>query len=272
MHLGEVHGRDSFLAAYFRDIWKLRHFWLSLVRVDLRSRYRRSALGMGWSLLHPIAMTAVLCTVFHQLFKMDVREYGPFLMVGLAFWGHITYVTLTGCQCFYQGEAYIRQFPAPMAIYPLRVAMSAGFHFLLALGIAIVLSWCCKGFGNLSALIALVPALLLVFVLSWSMAIVAGVANVHFPDSQHLSEVGLQILFYMTPILYPPEMLKSRGFGWLVDLNPAAVFLDLLRQPILTGQFPTVGMFGTALALTSLSALCAGWLLVRRQTSLIFYL
>src|SRR5262249_18391644 len=58
----------SIMQAYLGAIWRCRYFWLSLVRMDLRHRYRGSVLGLGWSLLHPIAMTAILCTVFHHLF------------------------------------------------------------------------------------------------------------------------------------------------------------------------------------------------------------
>ena len=61
---------------YVRDVWRLRYFWMSLVRNDLRSRYRRSLLGIGWSLLHPIAMAAVLCTVFSQVFHVEIKP-GP---------------------------------------------------------------------------------------------------------------------------------------------------------------------------------------------------
>ena len=62
---------------YLLGVWKLRHFWLALVRIDLRNRYRRSMIGMGWSLLQPIAMTAVICTVFSQLYRMNARRHGP---------------------------------------------------------------------------------------------------------------------------------------------------------------------------------------------------
>ena len=62
------------MTGYFSEIWRLRHFWMALVRIDLQKRYRRSMIGIGWSLLQPIAMTVVLCVVFSQLFGQDVRD------------------------------------------------------------------------------------------------------------------------------------------------------------------------------------------------------
>jgi lipopolysaccharide transport system permease protein len=69
---------------YFSNIWRLRYFWLALVRIDLRKRYRRSMIGIGWSLLQPIAMTIVLCVVFSTLFKtpIPIRTYAPYLLSG----------------------------------------------------------------------------------------------------------------------------------------------------------------------------------------------
>ena len=59
---------------YLGAVWRCRYFWLSLVKMDLRTRYRRSILGMGWSLLHPIAMTSILCIVFHSIFQKDIAS------------------------------------------------------------------------------------------------------------------------------------------------------------------------------------------------------
>ena len=115
---------------------------MALVRIDLKNRYRRSLLGVGWSLLHPILMTIVLCTVFGQFFhRGDLKTYAPFLLSGLIFWNFITTAMNQGCLCFFLGESYIRQHPAPLAIYPLRTTLGAGIHF------GIGLAWCWRSSG-----------------------------------------------------------------------------------------------------------------------------
>ena len=71
------------VTAYFRAIWRCRYFWMSLVKMDLRTRYRRSVLGIGWSLLNPIAMTAIFCVVFSKVFGGDdIGGYGAYLLAG----------------------------------------------------------------------------------------------------------------------------------------------------------------------------------------------
>jgi lipopolysaccharide transport system permease protein len=271
----ELQGGIS-MTSYLSDIWRLRHFWTALVRIDLRNRYRRSMIGIGWSLLHPIAMTIVLCAVFSQLFGLSVREYAPSLFSGLIFWNFIVAVTNQGCQCFFQGESYIRQHPAPLAIYPLRTALGAGIHFLFGLCVVLVFVWILNGFGNLPALISLIPTLMLLFIFGWALGICMGVANVLFQDCQHLVEVVLQILFYVTPIIYPAEKLLEKLSGkhleWIVKLNPFGIVLEMLRKPILDGQLPSIGMYASGLLVVSLVAVAAILTLTRFERRIIFYL
>jgi lipopolysaccharide transport system permease protein len=224
-------------------------------------------------LLNPIAMTTVLCVVFGQLYKLDMRSFGPFLLSGLTFWGFVAAAVMQGCHCFFQGESYIRQHPAPLAIYPLRTTLGAGFHFLLGFAIALVFVWCVHGFGNLPALLSLPPTFVLLFILGWSLAVCMGVANVLFQDSQHLIEVAMQMLFYITPIIYKPEMLLQRRLvAWFIYLNPLAAFLELIRRPLLEGRLPSLWAVGMASLATLLAVGAAALALKRFEKRMIFYL
>jgi ABC-type polysaccharide/polyol phosphate export permease len=268
------------MGSYLGAMWRCRFFWLSLVKMDLRTRYRRSLLGMGWSLLHPIAMTIILCIVFSKIFKPvgGVRQYAPLLLAGLACWDYIRNTALHGCQCFYIAESYIRQYPAPMAIYPLRTALGGTVHFLIALGVVLSLAWYNNGFSNLPALISLVPSLCLLFLFAWSLAVLAGFANVYFQDTQHLSEVGFQILFYATPIIYPSHTLRANHLGWVADYNPLVSFLNLVRVPIIgpdgngIAQIPSLATYGMAALTVLVTCSAATLLLVKLQRRLIFHL
>ena len=260
---------------YLHEIWKCRYFWLSLVRMDLRTRYRRSVLGVGWSLLNPIAMTAVLTTVFVGIFKQTVEGFAPYLLAGLAMWQYVLTVSLHGCQCFFQGEQYIRQHPAPLAIYPLRTALEKSIHFLLALGVVIVLASFFKGLPGPVAILSLIPSVCLLFLLGWGLAVLSGFCNVIFQDTQHLAEVGFQILFYATPIIYPKEVLEKMERGslaWIMNYNPLVSFLKLVREPILDHHAPSLATFATAGATVLVIGIAAGTMLVRQQKRLIFYL
>jgi ABC-type polysaccharide/polyol phosphate export permease len=180
--------------------------------------------------------------------------------------------TVQGCQCFFLGEPYIRQYPSPLAIYPLRTALGNIVHLLIALAVILTLVWTLKGFDNLAMLWVLLPTLLMIFVFAWSLAVLSGAATVYFQDTQHICEVGFQMLFYATPIIYKVGMLRETGLEWLFSYNPIVPFLDLLRIPILEAQVPGVGVFSAAFLITVAVASPAGLTLTRLQQRLIFHL
>lgn len=266
--------------AYLVAIWNCRYFWLSLVQMDLRSRYRGSVLGMGWSLVQPIAMTTILCLVFKVVFGQKLREYAPYVFVGMTFWVYFTSVLVQGCRAFFQGEAYIRQYPAPMAIYPLRTVLGSGIHFFIGLGLAVLLA---LGTGpkdehisrlfQLLALPSLLPTFVLLFLLGWSVAIIFGILSVRFRDTKHLAEIGLQGFFYMLPIMFPPEQLQQRGRLILVfRYNPLTPFFDLLREPICYGHIPSLMTYTFATSVVLVFCITAILALKIDERQLIFYL
>ena len=260
------------MTAYVTELWRLRHFWMALVRNDLRNRYRRSVLGLGWSLLQPVAMTVVLCTVFAGVFGISLSEYAPYLLSGLTFWNFVSAAAIVGCQSFFQGESYIRQHRAPLAMYPLRTTLGAGYHFLVGMGVVLVAVSIFSGFDNPLALLSLMPSLVLLFVFAWSLAVCTGTLNVLFHDTQHLLEIILQILFYMTPIIYKPEILIKRGLGWAVQFNPFAVLLELVRQPLLEGALPSVETTWASLLIVAATVAIAALLLRWCERRLVFFM
>ena len=274
--------------------------------------------------MRPLLFTLVLCVVFKRIFHHpDVWGYAPFLLSGLTCWDYIVTATKQGCHSFFQGESYIRQHPAPIAIYPLRTALTETFHFLVSMVVLLSLAFYCKGgcvkiedagaskfeegkivskeafeeerlrleaegkplptfvpptpaADHILVLISLVPTILLMFVLVWSWAVLAGFANVYFLDTQHLCDVGFQILFYATPIIYPVTSLGEEPWWklrWTVEhFNPLMPFLDLMREPILYERMPRLETYGMASLVVLLSAGLAALVCWRLQRRVIFQL
>ena len=225
-------------ARYLGRVWDCRYFWLTLVRMDLRNRYRRSALGMGWSLLNPLLMTAVLCVVFGTVFDRPLAWYAPYVLMGLAFWNFLVACVHHGCHALHVGEPYIRHYPAPMAIYPLRTTLAAAVHLIIGLSAAVVLAIWLHGVAWTPTLPMILPGLVLTLLVGWALATLLSFAWAYFPDAGHLCEVGLSFLFYMTPIIYPPDLVKIPLLQSVTTFNPFAAIASLLRTPILEGRLP----------------------------------
>jgi lipopolysaccharide transport system permease protein len=261
------------MVAYFKAIWACRYFWLSLVKMDLRSRYRGSVLGMGWSLLYPICMTTIICVAFGGIFGItDMSRFAPFLMAGLTFWNYLNSVSVGGCQSFFNGESYIRQHPAPMAIYPLRTMLGGAFHYSLGLTLVIFLGGIMHGYDNPWPLFTLIPTVLLLLVFGWAVAIIFAVVNVRFRDTNHLSELGLQILFYVTPVMYSADILVKRGVGFVLWFNPVVPFLELLRKPLVDCELPSPMAYLMATLITAAVSVIAAAALRSQERELIFHM
>jgi ABC-type polysaccharide/polyol phosphate export permease len=110
------------------------------------------------------------------------------------------------------------------------------------------------------------------FIFCWSLSILAGFANVYFQDTQHLCEVGFQIFFYVTPIMYSKDLLIQNHLEWMLRINPLVPMLDLMREPIVEGRFPTPAAYATACVTVVLMAAAAIIALARLQRRVIFYL
>jgi lipopolysaccharide transport system permease protein len=262
-------------------IWKFRHFLLALVRLDLRLRYRRSVLGIGWSLLNPLAMTAVFVIVFTQLLgASDPQNYTPFLLFGLAIWAFFRDSACVGCKALIMNEAYIRQSPIPYSLYPLRTVLGNSIHSAIALAVGILVAIIAKSiwsplaifWGPLTVFWAIIPALILAVIMGWALATIFAFVNVYFQDTQHLLDVAAQLLFFLTPITYKPDVLEKAGVGFMVVLNPVNLFMDLIREPLMTGELPSLNTYGTAtvvtLAFVGLAVGTIAWL----QKRVIFHL
>ncbi len=247
-----------------RDIWSLRHFWLALARHDLKDRYRRSVLGIAWSLLKPAGMTLILTLVFTNVFHVAVHEYAPFLFLGIITWQFLNESVVQGCNSFRLGSTYLRVRPLPIAIFPLRVVLSAGIHALIGLAAAVLAIWYLKGIDNPLALLSLVPTLMVLAITAWSLACISGVLHTLFSDTQQIAEISLQALFYATPVIYLPESLHPSGWLYtLVQCNPFASFLELIREPLLHGELPSAHAAAVALAFMSVAS-SAAWFCLRR--------
>lgn len=109
-------------------------------------------------------------------------------------------------------------------------------------------------------------------VAGWAVSVLFGLANIHFRDTRHLAEIGFQILFYLSPIMYPSSLLMDRGLGWLVRINPVVPFLDLMRIPMLEGKVADPLTWGLAMGISMLCALVASLALRATEDKVILHL
>jgi ABC-type polysaccharide/polyol phosphate export permease len=214
---------------------------------DVRQRYRRSALGPFWLTITMGVMISSIGVVFGQIFNSPMAEFLPFLAAGMIFWGFMSSVITEGCTGFIAAEAIIKQLPIPLFVHILRViwrnllilAHNIVIFPLVFLAVGKPVSW--------MVFVSIPGLLLLVINLTW-VALILGVLCTRYRDLPQIVGSILQILFYLTPIMWMPNLLPQRAGLYLLDLNPVNHLLEIVRAPLL-GQLPTVMNWEVSLGL-----------------------
>lgn len=205
---------------------------------DVRQRYRRSALGPFWLTITMGVMIGTIGVVFGQIFNSPMAEFLPFLAAGMIFWGFISSVITDGCTGFIAAESIIKQLPIPLFVHILRMiwrnllimAHNIVIIPLVFLAVGKSVSW--------MAFISIPGLFLLVANLTW-IALTLAIICTRYRDMPQIVGSILQILFYLTPIMWMPNLLPKRAGLYLLDLNPAYHLLEIVRAPLL-GQLPTL--------------------------------
>ena len=221
---------------------------------DVRQRYRRSAMGPFWLTISMGVMIGTIGVVFGQIFNSPMAEFLPFLAAGMILWSFISSIITEGCTGFIAAEGIIKQLPIPLFVHILRMI----WRNVLILGHNIVIfPLVLLAVGKPLSLVALIsiPGFILVVVnLTW-IALILGVLCARYRDLPQIVGSIIQIIFYLTPIMWMPNLLPQRAGLYLLDLNPAYHLIEIVRSSLL-GQLPTAMNWKVSLALALI-----GWVM-----------
>lgn len=257
---------------YLNDVWKVRHFWWHLSMSDLRSRFRRSHFGLLWALMQPLGLTILISIVFSRLFNQSIAEYAPYILSGIIVWDYVTSTIVGGALAFVQADAYIKQTRHPLAIYTLRNVVT-GLVVMSIASLALV-SWVLLFFpDNLSWSWLAAPTIFpLVAITTWPLATIMAYIGVRFRDLPNVLALVLQAAWFVSPVYFMDKMFRDSGLGILLDYNPIYHLLQIVRAPLLYGQWPTLTNYLWCFATSAILAVAAAALGRRSEPKVIFYL
>ena len=213
----------------------LWHIWIRLGMQDVRLKFRRSAFGVGWIFLNLAVLVSSIGFIYANLLGQDTKQFIPYLTIGMILWGYLTSSIVDGGNAFVNSEGYIKQISLPIYVYVFRFFVSISLTTLIAMLAYVVVAVIYAvpfGAGTLLAL----PGLLIVMVASLLLVTIFAHLNARFRDIAHMASVGMQVLFYVTPVIFPSELLRQRtDLALVVDLNPMYHLLEVVRRPLLAG-------------------------------------
>ena len=232
--LPDVPGSRSWQRA-FGDLgagWRQRSLWGYLGWQDIKQRYRRSVLGPLWISISMGVIATAMGILYGALFGEPVQTFLPYVATGLLIWNFVNGCILEGSEVFIANEGLIRFLPAPISLHVYRLLWRQTLFFLHNLVIWLLLVIIFPQPLSATVLLAL-PAFLLLVINGLWVALLAGIIATRFRDIPPIIASLTQLLFFMTPIVWSYERLKSNPLAAYVELNPVMHFVEILRQPLL---------------------------------------
>jgi len=207
-----------------------------LVARDFKLRYKRSILGIAWSLLVPLAQLAVLYVVFNRIVPLNIPRYTTFLFTGILPWTWLQASLLVSAMTVIDNRDLVKQVGFPVPLLPAVTVLSHLVHFLLALPIlaAFLIS---EGYRPNPALAALPLVILVQFLFVLSLAYIVATLQVRFRDTQYLLGIGLFLFFYLTPVFWDASTIPE-PYHSIMLLNPVAMILDGYRAILMNSKWP----------------------------------
>jgi ABC-type polysaccharide/polyol phosphate export permease len=241
----------------FRALIRYRDLLVQLVRRDIVTRYKRSVLGILWTMLNPLGTMIILSIVFSQMFNTQV-SYPAFVITNLIAWNFFAQSTQFSLNATLWGSSLFQRIYLPRTSFVVSTAGTGVVNLVLAL-VPLTLVFLFTGVMIHISVLLLPFALLLMAIFALGISLLLSTLVVFFPDVNEFYPVVLTAWMYLTPIMYPESLLANNRFGyWILSLNPLYRELKLFRMVLFDGVIPDVHewLIGIIIALVTLAL---GW-------------
>lgn len=242
----------------FWEVIQYRDLVVQLVRRDVLTRYKRSVLGVGWTLINPLGMMLVLTLVFSQVFRFgDVQGYPVYVLSGLLAWNFFSQTTTAAMVNLVWGGGLLNRIYIPRPSFALAAIGTGLVNIVLSL-IPLLFVMLVTGIPIHISFIFIPVSVFLLAAFSLGLGLLISTIAVYFPDVKEMYQIGLTAWFYLTPVIYPIEVLPDSVRPIITTLNPMYHLVVVFRTPILPGRFPTLEELLPAVII-SLVTLVIGW-------------
>lgn len=255
---------------FFFEIKKYSNLLRELVIRDVKKKYRRSVLGILWSMLNPIMIMLIMSFVFSHLFRFDIANYPMYLIVGQVFFNFYAEATNFSMGSIIENGALIKKTYVPKYLFTISRVMSSlvnlAFTMPAILFIAIVtgnpLSW--------HFLFSIVPIFLL-FIFCMGVGLFLAAAAVYFRDMIHLYGVIIAALNYATPTFYPITIIPEK-YRYVMYFNPLTHYLDAFRDCIYLDKLPSFMNISMCALMAGIMLLIGAYVFKKCQDNFILYI
>lgn len=222
---------------HLKELWNYREMIYSLVRQDLRGRYKGSVLGFLWTFINPLLQLAVYTFVFSVVMPNNIEKFYLYLFVGLVPWLFFSGSMTGGAACIMAQKDMVKKIYFPREVMPISYVTS-GFVNMLFSFIVIFVVILFSGIGiNPIACLCLPAVMVVEYIMALGGAMVTSALTVYFRDLEYILGIVTMAWMYMTPVVYSIEMVPER-LRPLLNLNPMTPVINAYREILYYKQIP----------------------------------
>ncbi len=256
--------RGNFALDELREVFRYRDLIALLAQRDITTRYKRSVLGIAWTMLNPLGMMIVLSIAFSQVFK-DVSGYPAYILSGLVVWQFFSQTTTAAMVNLVWGGGLLHRIYLPRTSFALAAMITGVVNLLIALT-PLILVMLVIGLPIRTSIIFIPIPILFLTEFALGLGLLLSTMAVYFPDVMEMYQILLAAWMYLTPIFYPESILPTNVAWFITRLNPLYHLVRLFRACIYEGRFPHFVEIWPAMLFSTL-ILIIGWVIFARKSS-----
>ncbi len=223
-----------------RELFNYRNLVAQTARRNIVVRYKRSVLGIAWTMLNPLGTTLILTFVFSTVFGGGA-SYAVYLLSGMVCWNFFAQGTADCMAQLIWGGSLLKRIYIPRTVFAVSSITTGLVNMVMAMVPLLIVMLVTGIYPSWSMLILPIPALFLAC-FALGVGLIMSTLAIFFADVTEMYGILLTAWFYLSPVLYPKNILPAR-YAWVIELNPMFHLINLFRAPIYTGTIPSLSDF-----------------------------
>ena len=223
--------QKGWIGVNIKELWLYRELFYIFVWRDIKVRYKQTAIGILWAVLQPFLMMVIFSVVFGKLAKIPSNDipYPVFVFAGLLFWNYFSTAITGASNVLVEQENMIKKIYFPRLILPISSSLTPLVDFCIAFIVLIGLMIYYRYMPNIIGIITIPLLLIFTFISASGIGFFLSAINVKYRDIRHALPFFIQILLFITPVIYPANIIDVK-YQWLLALNPMTGIIEAVRS------------------------------------------
>lgn len=245
-----------------KELYQYRNLFSELVRKGIKLKYRRSYLGVVWSMIEPLLTMLVLTLVFGTLLGHHEKTFPVYILSGRLIYSLFSQSTTAALKSIRQNEGLIKKVHVPKMLYPMSAVVFNYILFVVSLVVLAGVSLVLGVYPTIRVLLVVVP-LGVLFIMSLGVGLILSTMGTFFRDLEYLWNVALMLVMYACAIFYYPDVILDSSVSWILKYNPLFCVIDNFRCCIF-GESMDMWMLGYS-AIFALTSLVVGYVIFEKN-------